>query len=445
MYTNQGAQQFEGGHQHGGHHNNAMHAAGEGMAGAYHKPAGPRPNNILIYTILNQKYVITIEAIHKISARFGQVHRIVMIRRKGTQAMVEFDDVGTARRAMDGLQNQDIYSGCCTLRVEFSKAQKLNVRINDSNSWDFTVQPQLTVDATRQPLITGQPTPMRNNDYGGDAGHNGGGNNNFGGHGGPGMRNSGGYGGPPSHNNFHHGSHQGSQMDMRGGRDSGRTPVAIVYGLTERVNCKHIFNIMCLHGNINKIKFMKSKPGCCMVEFADSEAVSRASRMTGVELFGEKLTVRPSKSMFIGEPKGDTYTLPDNTAGFEEFANSKFNRFSNAASAQKNRIQEPRATVHFFNCPPDIQDDQIRKIFEDEQDEPVHLAGMVIFAKKNDQQKSCAGLAEFEDVSQAMTALALYNHWSIESAESNYPFSMKLCFATQELSQSNKNKKEFNA
>ena len=36
-----------------------MHAAGEGMAGAYHKPAGPRPNNILIYTILNQKYVIT--------------------------------------------------------------------------------------------------------------------------------------------------------------------------------------------------------------------------------------------------------------------------------------------------------------------------------------------------------------------------------------------------
>lgn len=438
MYQQGGQQQYDGGHQHPGHHNNGMHAAGEGMAGAYHnKPVGMRPNNILIYSILNQKYVITIEAIHKISARFGTVHRIVMIRRKGTQAMVEFDDINTARRAMEGLQNQDIYSGCCTLRVEFSKAQKLNVRINDANSWDFTVQPQLTVDATRQPLITGQPTPMRNNEYG-DGGNHGG---NYGGNG-HAMRGNDGYDGQQGYNNY---NQNRGQMDMRAGRDNGRTPVAIVYGLTERVNCKHVFNIMCLHGNVNKVKFMKSKAGCCMVEFADSEAVSRASRMTGVELFGEKLTIRPSKSMFIGEPKGETYTLPDTSSGYEDFGTSKFNRFSNAASAQKNRIQEPRATVHFFNCPPDITEEQVRKIFEDEQDEPLHITGLVIFAKKSDQQKSCAGLVEFEDVSQAMTALALYNHWSIESVESNYPFSMKLCFATQELSQNNKNKKEFNA
>merc|ERR1711970_243801 len=101
---------------------------------------------------------------------------------------------------------------------------------------------------------------------------------------------------------------------------------------------------MCLHGNVNKVKFMKSKPGCGMVEFADPEAVIRASRMTGVELFGEKITVRPSKSMFIGEPKAETYQLPDKSNGFEDFTTSKFNRFSNAASAQKNRIQEVRAT-----------------------------------------------------------------------------------------------------
>ena len=68
-----------------------------------------RPNHILLMSIQNQKYVITIEAIHKICSRFGPVVRIVMIRRRGTQTMVEFQDAETARRAMDELQNQDIY------------------------------------------------------------------------------------------------------------------------------------------------------------------------------------------------------------------------------------------------------------------------------------------------------------------------------------------------
>ena len=64
-------------------------------------------------------YVITIEAIHKICSRFGPVVRIVMIRRRGTQTMVEFRDAETARRAMEELQNQDIYSGCCTLQTDY--------------------------------------------------------------------------------------------------------------------------------------------------------------------------------------------------------------------------------------------------------------------------------------------------------------------------------------
>lgn len=127
----------------------------------YHKAPrnhqGNPVNRILLYTIVNQRYVITLEAIHKISSRFGNVVRIVMIRKKGTQAMVEFENCEDAKKAMEGLQNQDIYSGCCTLKVDYARAGKLNVRKNDTNSWDFIEQPTLTVDASKQPLIGGGP------------------------------------------------------------------------------------------------------------------------------------------------------------------------------------------------------------------------------------------------------------------------------------------------
>jgi heterogeneous nuclear ribonucleoprotein L len=405
--------------------------------GGYHKSPNQggvgRPNHILLMSIQNQKYVITIEAIHKICSRFGPVVRIVMIRRRGTQTMVEFQDADTARRAMEELQNQDIYSGCCTLRVEYSKTQRLNVRKNDSNTWDFTVQPQLTVDATRTPLIQQGPGPYGGYGDGGPSGpnsHNSGNFGHFGNqHGGPGPNNG-------NHGHYEHHAGHGRRGEDRnpGPHGPAMTPVAIIYGLTDRVNCQHVFNLMCLHGNVHKVKFMKSKPGCAMVEFSDPGAVSRATRMTGAELFGSKLTIRPSnKSQFIGEPKGDVYTLMDKTPGFEDFMNSKFNRFTNSNSAQKNRQQEQRATVHFFNAPMDLTEERLEMIFTDEREEILHVKKAVIFGKK-EGQKSSSGLVEFDSCAQAVSALTLFNHHAIDSTESSYPFNIKLCFATQDLS-----------
>ena len=38
-------------------------------------------------------------------------------------------------QALDG---QNIYSGCCTLRIEFSRLESLNVKFNNEKSRDFT-------------------------------------------------------------------------------------------------------------------------------------------------------------------------------------------------------------------------------------------------------------------------------------------------------------------
>lgn len=450
MYSNESPSAFGAAAGGGGPSSSESQNMGSGN---YHKSPNQggssggvgRPNHILLMSIQNQKYVITIEAIHKICSRFGPVVRIVMIRRRGTQTMVEFQDADTARRAMEELQNQDIYSGCCTLRVEYSKTQRLNVRKNDSNTWDFTVQPQLTVDATRTPLIQQGPGPYGGYGDGGPSGpsgpHNSGGgpapwNGNGGHHGGPGGPNNGGnhHGGYENHGN-RGGNRSGQHEDRNPGpHGPAMTPVAIIYGLTDRVNCQQVFNLMCLHGNVHKVKFMKSKPGCAMVEFSDPGAVSRATRMTGAELFGSKLTIRPSnKSQFIGEPKGDVYTLLDKSPGYEDFMNSKFNRFTNSNSAQKNRQQEQRATIHFFNAPMDLTEERLEMIFTDEREEILQVKKCVIFGKK-EGQKSSSGLIELDSCAQAVSALTLFNHHAIDSTESSYPFNIKLCFATQDLS-----------
>ena len=76
-----------------------------------------RQNHILLLTVLNANYPINVEVLYKVCKSFGNVLRIVVFGRGLVQAMVEFDSVDTATRAKDNLHGCDIYSGCCTLKV----------------------------------------------------------------------------------------------------------------------------------------------------------------------------------------------------------------------------------------------------------------------------------------------------------------------------------------
>nr|XP_024216187.1 heterogeneous nuclear ribonucleoprotein L-like isoform X3 [Halyomorpha halys] len=96
------------------------------------------PNNVLLFTVFNPVYPITVDVLHTICTPNGQVLRIVIFKKNGVQAMVEFDSIDTARKVKDALNGADIYSGCCTLKIEFAKPSKLNVYRNDMDSWDYT-------------------------------------------------------------------------------------------------------------------------------------------------------------------------------------------------------------------------------------------------------------------------------------------------------------------
>lgn len=50
----------------------------------------------------------------------------MIFKKNGVQAMVEFDTVESATRARDNLNGCDIYSGCCTLKIDYAKVHKLS-------------------------------------------------------------------------------------------------------------------------------------------------------------------------------------------------------------------------------------------------------------------------------------------------------------------------------
>lgn len=80
-----------------------------------------RPNHVLLITVINPAYPINCDVIYQICSPQGKVLRIVIFKKNGVQAMVEFDSVESAKRAKLALNGCDIYSGCCTLKVEFAK------------------------------------------------------------------------------------------------------------------------------------------------------------------------------------------------------------------------------------------------------------------------------------------------------------------------------------
>merc|ERR1719300_1230490 len=138
-----------GGYGHGG-------GGGGGPSGNYMGPSGNmstqqveqelmrvdnniRPNNIILMTVLNAMYPINVQIINKVCSPLGKVLRIVVFKRGSiVQSMVEFDDIPAATQAKSNLHGCDIYSGSCTLKVEFAKTDRLNVKKNDEMTWDYT-------------------------------------------------------------------------------------------------------------------------------------------------------------------------------------------------------------------------------------------------------------------------------------------------------------------
>ncbi|XP_061754041.1 heterogeneous nuclear ribonucleoprotein L [Nerophis ophidion] len=392
-------------------------------------------NNVLLLTIINPIYPITTDVLYTVCNNCGPVQRIVIFRKNGVQAMVEFDSIQSAQRAKASLNGADIYSGCCTLKIEYAKPSRLNVFKNDQGTWDYTNPGLSGQDADgegnwnnsqdpnansnkrqRQPALLGDHPPDFVGPQGGYHGYN---DDTYG----PPHRMGPGMGGR-GRGNQRYGPGYGPPAPEYGPHAD--SPVLMVYGLEpSKINADKVFNIFCLYGNVERIKFMKSKPGAAMVEMGDCYSVDRAiTHLNNNFLFGQKLNVCVSKQQAI--VPGQSYQLDDNTSSFKDFHGSRNNRFTSPEQAAKNRIQHPSNVLHFFNAQPDISEEVFKQVCEDLGIKTP--ASVKLFTGKS--ERSSSGLMEWESINDAMEALALMNHHQMKNPSGPYPYTLKLCFST---------------
>jgi heterogeneous nuclear ribonucleoprotein L len=423
-----------------------------------------KPNHILLFTVFNPNYPITCEVLHTICSPVGKVLRIVIFRKNGVQAMVEFETLESAKAAKENLFGCDIYSGCCTLKIEYAKPAKLNVYKNDSDSFDYTnpnpgktanqdqnMQTQMT--GPQRPVLLKEPLVARGQVNGNGishgyenglaqmtptlgstgavdvtAGHHSigrtqatqpGGNNYF-------RGNTGGVGTPILATPI--------SLITSGGQSVGTAPtyhnqgsVCMVYGLNpDKMNANRLFNLFCLYGNVTRVKFLKTKEGCAMVQLGDSAAVERAiSNLNNTIFFGTKMQLGFSKQAFLADVQSP-YQLPDATPSFQDFMGNKNNRFMNPEMASKNRIQPPSKILHFFNTPPGLDEHEVEKLFMDHGAPQPKCVKM--FPSKTD--RSSSGLIEFVSQSDALEGLVCCNHLPVNNPSGKFPYIMKLCFSS---------------
>ncbi|KOC66941.1 Heterogeneous nuclear ribonucleoprotein L, partial [Habropoda laboriosa] len=436
-----------------------------------------KPNHVLLFTIINPVYPITVEVLHTISTPSGQVQRIVIFKKNGVQAMVEypfsmhpFDSVESATRAKETLHGADIYSGCCTLKIDFAKPTRCSLDGDDGFTWNRVRARRKwqrhrgwrsNVSLFSPPLFSsgssahkndatgnGRPAPLlaeprygaAPQPYGSTpqvtfppgAGHD---------------RYEENFNGPATYAEPYV-ERYGIKSEF-GGREPlhptpprpgyvptlGQTPpsstqgsVMMVYGLQpDKVNTDKLFNLFCLYGNVTKVKFLKTKEGCAMIQMGDSIAVERCLQNLNNVTIGTdgRLQLGFSKQAFLSDVT-NPYILPDKTASFKDFTGSKNNRFLNPAMANKNRIQPPSKIVHFFNTPPDLTEETVHRVFVERGIEAPTT--VKLFPLKS--ERSSSGLIEFSSVGIAVAAIMECNHTALENSNGKFPYIMKLCFSS---------------
>ncbi|VDK73476.1 unnamed protein product [Litomosoides sigmodontis] len=435
------------------------------------------PNHVLILTIYNAQYPVNVDVIHQICEPHGFVKRIAMIRRTMLQALVEFESAEIAKKAKHAMNGADIYSGCCTLKVEFAKPEHVKVTRNDMDQWDYTKAPQSEyTEEPRKTLLNdagprgGPPGPRGPPSYGGYSGRGRGGppgdysyhDERYGGGYGRGRGNydeyDGGYSrtegygrgdgysrgdGYYSRGGGRGGFGRGDGSYGRGGYARGRGsgtglyederdyyngdgPVMMIYGIDQdNFNCDKLFNLLCLYGNCNKIKFMKSKTDTAMAQMGSVRQVyTTIDNLHGTMIFGNKLALRPSKQQILHEIR-DPFILPDGTPSYRDYTNSRNQRYTTPELAARNRIVKPTHVLHWYNAPVTMTEEKLKDLFVDKG--AVTPEKVIIFPQRS--ERSSAGICEFSSTERATEALMLANHTPVESPVGKAPYIVKLAFA----------------
>ncbi|KAJ6926846.1 hypothetical protein NC651_011063 [Populus alba x Populus x berolinensis] len=120
-------------------------------------------SNVLLASIENMQYAVTIDVLHTVFSAFGTVQKIAIFEKNGgTQALIQYPDVATAAVAKETLEGHCIYDGgYCKLHLSYSRHTDLNVKAYSDKSRDYTI-PDASLIAAQAPGLHTAPTMWQN-------------------------------------------------------------------------------------------------------------------------------------------------------------------------------------------------------------------------------------------------------------------------------------------
>ncbi|CAL5325845.1 unnamed protein product [Camellia sinensis] len=121
-------------------------------------------STVLLASIENMQYAVTVDVLHTVFSAFGTVQKIAIFEKNGgTQALIQYPDVTTAAVAKDALEGHCIYDGgYCKLHLSYSRHTDLNVKAFSDKSRDYTI-PESSLLAMQQAPTAWEnrpPAPM---------------------------------------------------------------------------------------------------------------------------------------------------------------------------------------------------------------------------------------------------------------------------------------------
>ncbi|CAI0388447.1 unnamed protein product [Linum tenue] len=125
-------------------------------------------SNVLLASIENMQYAVTVDVLHTVFSAFGNVQKIAIFEKNGsTQALIQYPDIATASVAKEALEGHCIYDGgYCKLHLSYSRHTDLNVKAYSDKSRDYTIPDASLLAASSQiPWQNHQAMPA----YGGNA------------------------------------------------------------------------------------------------------------------------------------------------------------------------------------------------------------------------------------------------------------------------------------
>ncbi|KAL6503893.1 hypothetical protein OROGR_025816 [Orobanche gracilis] len=133
----------------------AIDASGQFSLGVDGKKLEPE-SNVLLASIENMQYAVTLDVLHTVFSAFGPVLKIAMFDKNGgLQALIQYPDVQTAIVAKEALEGHCIYDGgYCKLHISYSRHTDLSIKVNNDRSRDYTIPNTHVLNA--QPSILGQ-------------------------------------------------------------------------------------------------------------------------------------------------------------------------------------------------------------------------------------------------------------------------------------------------